>query len=82
MKNSRRENRQMTDILWNFLEKVDTKNEWTYYKGVNGLLRRTLNYLDKTHPGWDDPPPKFTPLEPRAEGIREVQGEWSLPASS
>lgn len=82
MRNSRSENRQMTEILWDFLEKVDTQNEWTYYKGVNGLLRRTLNYLDRTHPGWNDPPPKFTPIETEPPSIKEVPGQWSLPPAS
>ena len=72
----------MTEILWGFMQKIDKDCEYVYNKGQNGLMRWLINYLDRTHEGWNDPPPKFTPLEPRAEGIREVQGEWSLPAAS
>lgn len=63
MRKSRRENQQMVDILWGFMQKIDTTCEYTYYKGTNGLMRWLINYLDRTHPGWNDPPPKFQPLQ-------------------
>ena len=56
MRTDRRENQQMICILWSLLERVDPEPEYVYRKGTNGLLRRLINYLDKTHPGWNDTP--------------------------